>query len=204
MSENQNNTEKRVQASLKKKLRKKRIKRLITWAVVIVLLVVATYTYNFYKTNGHLPLIQQAKTSAVAQVSTTQEVAVREVEFSQTIDISGAVEAFQTQRVVFRSTGAVTGVFVKEGDRVEKGQLLATIDDTSQAYSLANIESQIEEAKLQGSSSSIGVFGTSKKMAQNNLDYTRAFANFDGVVASVAVDEEIILKRNVRYGYNRS
>jgi membrane fusion protein (multidrug efflux system) len=189
MSENQNNTEKRVQASLKKKLRKKRIKRLITWAVVIVLLVVATYTYNFYKTNGHLPLIQQAKTSAVAQVSTTQEVAVREVEFSQTIDISGAVEAFQTQRVVFRSTGAVTGVFVKEGDRVEKGQLLATIDDTSQAYSLANIESQIEEAKLQGSVRQLELLEHQKKMAQNNLDYTRAFANFDGVVASVAVDE---------------
>jgi multidrug efflux pump subunit AcrA (membrane-fusion protein) len=118
-----------------------------------------------------------------------QEVAVREIEFTQTIDISGNVEAYQTQMVMFRSTGAVTGVFVEEGDSVKKDDLLATIDDTSQAYNLANIESQLEEARLQGSQRQVDLLERQRTMALNNLDYTRSYANFDGLVATVSVDE---------------
>ncbi|MDX9938452.1 MAG: efflux RND transporter periplasmic adaptor subunit [Sphaerochaetaceae bacterium] len=183
-----NHTEERVRASLKKKLRKKRIKRLVTWLVILLIVLIGIYSYRYYKTNGRLPLVGAESAAAAPNTSALQEVAVREVEFSQTIDISGNVEAFQTQRVVFRSTGAVTGVFVKEGDRVTKGDLLATIDDTSQSYTLANIESQIEEAKLQGSVRQVELLERQHKMALNNLDYTKAYANFDGVVASVNVD----------------
>lgn len=183
-----NHTEERVRASLKKKLRKKRIKRLVTWLVILLIVLIGVYSYRYYKTNGRLPLVGAESAAAAPNTSALQEVAVREVEFSQTIDISGNVEAFQTQRVVFRSTGAVTGVFVKEGDRVTKGDLLATIDDTSQSYTLANIESQIEEAKLQGSVRQVELLERQHKMALNNLDYTKAYANFDGVVASVNVD----------------
>jgi len=183
-----NHTEERVRASLKKKLRKKRIKRLVTWLVILLIVLIGVYSYRYYKTNGRLPLVGAESAAAAPNTSALQEVAVREVEFSQTIDISGNVEAFQTQRVVFRSTGAVTGVFVKEGDRVTKGDLLATIDDTSQSYTLANIEAQIEEAKLQGSVRQVELLERQHKMALNNLDYTKAYANFDGVVASVNVD----------------
>lgn len=183
-----NHTEERVRASLKKKLRKKRVKRLVTWLVILLIVLIGIYSYRYYKTNGRLPLVGGGAAAAAPNTSALQEVAVREVEFSQTIDISGNVEAFQTQRVVFRSTGAVTGVFVKEGDRVTKGDLLATIDDTSQSYTLANIESQIEEAKLQGSVRQVELLERQHKMALNNLDYTKAYANFDGVVASVNVD----------------
>ncbi|MFA7642992.1 MAG: biotin/lipoyl-binding protein, partial [Sphaerochaetaceae bacterium] len=160
-----NHTEERVRASLKKKLRKKRIKRLVTWLVILLIVLIGIYSYRYYKTNGRLPLVGAESAAAAPNTSALQEVAVREVEFSQTIDISGNVEAFQTQRVVFRSTGAVTGVFVKEGDRVTKGDLLATIDDTSQSYTLANIESQIEEAKLQGSVRQVELLERQHKMA---------------------------------------
>ena len=182
-------TEDRVRANLKKKLRKKRIKRLITWAVVIVILGIAVFAYQFYKTNGRMPFGSADKAVTEQSATATQETTVREIEFSQTIDISGNVEAFETQKVVFRSTGAVTGVFVQEGMQVKQGDLLATIDDTSQSYTLANIESQIEEARLQGSVRQLELLEMQKTMAVNNLDYTKAYANFDGVVASVSVDE---------------
>ncbi|MFA5513680.1 MAG: efflux RND transporter periplasmic adaptor subunit, partial [Sphaerochaetaceae bacterium] len=74
------------------------------------------------------------------------------------------------------------------GDRVKVGDLLATIDDTNQSYTLANIESQIEEATLQGSQRQLELLKMQRKMAENNLEYTKAYANFDGVVASVNVD----------------
>ena len=184
-----NNTEDRVRANLKKKLRKKRIKRLITWIVVIIILGIGIYSYQFYKTNGHMPFASAEKIAAEQAATTVHETTVQEIEFSQTIDISGNVEAYETQTVVFRSTGAATGVFVEEGMQVKKGDLLATIDDTTQSYTLANIESQIEEATLQGSLRQLELLEMQRTMAVNNLDYTKAYANFDGVVASVAVDE---------------
>src|SRR5690554_5151704 len=128
-----NHAEDRVRASLKKKLRKKRIKRIVTWIVVLALVLVGVYSYQFYKANGRLPFANAERLAQAAEAAAAlQEIPVREIEFTQTIDISGNVEAFQTQMVMFRSTGAVTGVFVEEGDAVEKGELLATIDDTSQ------------------------------------------------------------------------
>lgn len=185
-----NQTEERVRSSLKKKLRKRRIKRLVTWIIVLAIIAFGVYTYQFYKANGHLPFADAEKLAQAAAATTTlQETTVREIEFTQTIDISGNVEAYETQMVMFRSTGAVTGVYVAEGDMVKKGDLLATIDDTTQAYNLANIESQIEEAKLQGSQRQVELLERQRTMALNNLDYTRTYANFDGVVATVSVDE---------------
>lgn len=190
MGDKQNNTEERLRVSLKKRLRRKRTKKVITWIIILIILGGGYYLYKYYEENQRLPFgpEREGRSPLISQ-SAAQEVRVREIEYSKTIDISGHVEAYQTQRVVFRSTGAVTGVFVKEGDFVKEGTLLATIDDTSQSYNLANIESQIEEAKLRGSVRALGLLEMQLKMAQNNLDYTKAYANFDGVVASVNVDE---------------
>lgn len=182
------NTEDRVRASLKKKLRRRRIKRVITWVIILLLVAVGVYTFQTYKQTGQLPFTAAADITGQEAVA-MQEVAVREIEFTQTIDISGNVEAFETQMVMFRSTGAVTGVFVEEGDEVKEGDLLATIDDTAQAYDLADIESRIEEAELEGSVRQLELLERQKAMALNNLDYTRSYANFDGVVAAVSVDE---------------
>lgn len=187
MSEKLHNTEERARASLKKKLRRRRVKRFFIWIIVLIILGVGVYSYQFYKENGHLPFMSSKAIEST--VSSLSEVTVEEIEYSQTIDIGGNVESFQIQQVVFRSTGAVTGIYVKEGDRVEKGDLLATIDDTSQAYSLANIDSQIEEATIQGSKRQLELLERQRAMALNNLDYTKAYANFDGVVALVNVNE---------------
>lgn len=184
----QNNTEERVRSNLKKKLRKKRIKRIITYVVVLLIILGAVFLYQYYKTNGRLPFAG-AQSAAALAAALPQTTTVREIQYTQTIDISGNVEAYETQEVMFRATGAVTGVFVEEGDSVTKGQLLATVDDTSQKYRISNIESQIEQAKLEGSPRQLELLELQLQVEQNSLDYTRAYANFDGVVATVSIDE---------------
>jgi membrane fusion protein, multidrug efflux system len=186
--ETSRNPEEQVRANLKKKLLKRRIKKAIGWVIFLIVIALAVFSYQYYKTNGRLPFIGTSEAASTAAATGPVEVLVRELQYSQVIDISGSVEAYQTQRVVFRSTGAVTGVFVKEGDLVTKGQLLATIDDTSQSYNLSNIESQIEQAKLEGSVRQLQLLEMQLTMARNNLEYTKAYANFDGVVASVMVN----------------
>lgn len=181
------NTEKQVRSALKKKLRRRRIKRLINYLIIIAIILVVAYGYRYYKEHGRLPFSREA--AVTVESSRVSEVKVTETSYSQVIDLSGSVEAYQTQTVVFRSTGAVTGVYAKEGDSVKEGDLLATIDDTSQMYNVANYESRIEEARLSGSKRELELLEMQLSMAKNNLDYTKAYANFDGLVASVNINK---------------
>ena len=119
--------------------------------------------------------------------------AVREAEvisntYTQVIDISGYVEPYESQTMRFRSTGAVTAVYVKEGDHVKEGQLLASIDNTQQLASLHEIRDQIEEAELNGSRRDLELLRLRETAAERNLEYTDIVAPFDGEVASLDVD----------------
>ena len=109
--------------------------------------------------------------------------------YTQVIDISGYVEPYDSQTMRFRSTGAVTGVYVEEGDHITKGQLLASIDNTSQLASLQEIRDQIEEAELNGSMRDLELLRLREKNAENSFEYANIVAPFDGEVASVDVDE---------------
>ena len=122
-------------------------------------------------------------------VAAVREAVVTSNTYTQIIDISGYVEPYDSQTLRFRSTGAVTGVFVEEGDHVVKGQRLASIDNTQQLASLQEIRDQIEEAELSGSERDLRLLRLKETNAENSLEYTNIVAPFDGEVASVDVDE---------------
>lgn len=107
--------------------------------------------------------------------------------FTSNIDVSGYLEAADIQNVQFRGTGAITGVFVEAGDIVKKGQLLATIDDTSQRYSLLRAEQELEKAESTASEKELELLRLQVQTAKNNMEYTQAVANFDGVVSEVNI-----------------
>ena len=108
------------------------------------------------------------------------------------IDVSGSVEAFDTQKVQMRANGSVTEVYVKEGDRVKKGQLLATLDDSDEQYEVANIEKQLETAKLGGTTSArdIELMEMRLDSAKKRLENMKAYADFDGVVVKVDIRQD--------------
>lgn len=54
---------------------------------------------------------------------------VRTIKEITELRYSGTIEPFQTIPLSFQSTGTVDNVFVQEGDRVHKGQILATVND---------------------------------------------------------------------------
>ncbi|MHC1693115.1 MAG: efflux RND transporter periplasmic adaptor subunit [Sphaerochaetaceae bacterium] len=188
INDNIQTTEEQVRASVQRKKLKRRIKRALGYLVFLALVAAGIYTYQFYKTNNRLPFSEASQSAVVDTAKVPTETTVQEMFYSQVIDLSGYVEAYQTQTVVFRSEGAVTGVYVKEGDSVKKGDLLATIDDTSAAYTLSKVESDIETARLEGTVRQLELLEMQKITAENNLEYTKAYANFDGVVASVEVE----------------
>ena len=183
---NEMNTENQVRNQLRKKVRRKRIKRIITWVVILALVVGGFQIYSFYHANGRFPWAESK-----APVSTVKEVEAKVYEnsFSTTIDLSGHVEPADTQKVILRSTGTVTDVFVKEGDQVNQGDALIAIDNTSQQFTVAKLRADKEKAELNGSEKELELLNLQLKTALNNLDYTQAYANFDGVVAEVKVSK---------------
>ena len=174
--------EKRLRDAARARKRRKRAKSFIIW--VIVLLAIAGALYYSMVAKQRI----EAEMSALMNQVTIVSAVVEETVYTQTIDLSGYVEPIDILEAKFRSTGAVTGIYVSEGDYVKEGQLLASIDNTSQLMSLQSIENQIAEAKINGSVRQLELLEMQRKNAENNLDYTNLYANFDGVVADVGVE----------------
>ena len=66
---------------------------------------------------------------------------------SSVLDASGYVVARRQTTVSSKVTGKVLEVFVEEGMRVEEGQVVATLDDTTQQAQLAVARAQVDSAK---------------------------------------------------------
>lgn len=182
MSESERQERKLRQAQAARK-RRKRIKSLIGWLVVFF--IVALVLFWFLKMKKE----SEAQIAALQNANSNIEYTATKSRYVKSIDISGNVVAYDKQEANFRSSGAVTGVFVKVGDTVTKGQVLATIDDSSQQSNLQDIENQIAEARISGSVRQLELLELKKKNAEEQLSYTTLTANFDGIVSKVSVAE---------------
>ena len=182
-----NDNENKVLNERKRKLKRRKVRTAVILVLVAVVLFGLFECYSFYMQNGRWPWKKEAAPSLVQELTTQ----AYESRYNTQIDISGSVQAIDTQEVKIRATGAVTGVYVEEGDRVVKGQLLATVDDTDQQYTVANLEKQIEVARVSGTTSQrdIELLEMQLDSAKKKLEYTKAYANFDGVVVSVSISE---------------
>ena len=132
--------------------------------------------------------------------------------------LPGVVDAVRKAELAFRVSGVVKKLPIKEGDEVQKGQLLAELDQTDFAIQLdkddANFESA-ESAYLRGQTlvdeghiskadyeTLTATFNTAKAQlsaSKQNMKYTRLVAPFSGVVAAHHVErfEEINAKQTI-------
>jgi RND family efflux transporter MFP subunit len=67
---------------------------------------------------------------------------------SSVLDATGYVVARRKATVSSKTTGKVIDVFIEEGDRVEKGQTLAVLDDSVPRAQLALSESRLQAARV--------------------------------------------------------
>ena len=59
---------------------------------------------------------------------------VRQETYENVIEISGNISAANSQSLQAAGSGTVQAVYVKEGDRVKKGQVILELDATEQDY----------------------------------------------------------------------
>ncbi|HKG08908.1 MAG TPA: efflux RND transporter periplasmic adaptor subunit, partial [Pedobacter sp.] len=67
-----------------------------------------------------------------------------ETTFRNFVEVQGRVDAVDNVEITPQSAGAVTAVYVKVGQKVSKGQVLAQIDDKVLRQSIAQMETQLE------------------------------------------------------------
>ena len=119
----------------------------------------------------------------------------------------GVVREAGEVNVGFKTPGQISRIYVKEGDRVRKGQLIAQLDDAD--YKLGVEAAQIQFDQLRRETERLGRLHESKSLSGNDYDkalaglkqvevqlqtnrnklgYTRLYAPASGVVQSVNFD----------------
>jgi RND family efflux transporter MFP subunit len=110
------------------------------------------------------------------------------------LDASGYVVARRKATVSSKITGKVLEVFIEEGDYVEKGQVLAQLDDRSTQAELNYATAQFNEAKR--------IYGRTKELIEGNLasqaSLDAAGAQMDSLDALLAVRRQVVDDMKIR------
>ncbi len=112
-------------------------KTLTVVAVVLVILLAGGYVYS-----------RRSSRQATADVAQKYErTTVRKGDLAEVVSASGTIQPVKMARLSFKSTGWVKSVAVKEGDHVEEGQVLASLDDAQQRLALKQAEASLKAAE---------------------------------------------------------
>lgn len=135
-------------------------KRAILFGIILLLAVAGVSVYVIWA--------RQA-TAAASAVPALQTTTVRQGSLVISASGSGTLVASNERELSFATTGQVTGVFVKPGDQVEAGTLLAKIDDQQ-------AQADYQQAKLayQDLTSAAGIASAQEAVAQAQADLMSA------------------------------
>lgn len=119
---------------------------------------------------------------------------VKDTVFNHFIDIQGDVDTKENLIIHPEFSGTLTSVYVKEGQNVSKGQVLAKIDDGGLSSQLAQMQTQYELAKT--------TFERQKRLWDqkigSEIQYLQAKANMEGLESSVKQMQAQVGKSTVR------
>jgi len=121
---------------------------------------------------------------------------------SNVINASGLLSTQDEARLSFKIAGIVDRIFVKEGDHVKKGQLLATLKSTEIAAQVEQVQLAVEKSQrdyeraqhlyrdsvatleqLQNTKTGVDVARQNLRQVAFNQQYSRIYAPADGFVA---------------------
>jgi RND family efflux transporter MFP subunit len=137
---------------------------------------------------------------AISKMDVNSNFALVEVEavtdslFKHYVEIPGDVETDQNITIYPEFSGVLLDVAVDEGDRVQKGQILARIDDGGLASQLAQMEAQAALAKT--------TFERQQRLWEQNIgseiQYLEAKTNYEAIQNSVSQMKSQLAKTVVR------
>lgn len=115
-------------------------------------------------------------------------------EFKHYLELQGSVETKQNIVVMPETGGIITRIYVKEGQKVNKGQLLASIDDGGMSQQKAQLEIQSDLAKT--------TFERQKRLWDqkigSEIQYLQTKSQYEGLQKSIAQINQQLGKNSVR------
>ncbi|MDY2585934.1 efflux RND transporter periplasmic adaptor subunit [Winogradskyella aquimaris] len=115
-------------------------------------------------------------------------------EFKHYLELQGSVETKQNIVITPETGGIITNIYVKEGQNVIKGQLLASIDDGGLSQQKAQLEIQADLAKT--------TFERQKRLWDqkigSEIQYLQAKSQYEGLQKSIAQINQQLSKNSVR------
>ena len=123
----------------------------------------------------------------------------KEIEHNQ-IEISGYIEAAQTQVLEAPGEGFVEQVLVTEGDRVKKGALLFALDTDQQSYNVAQHAFAIKQEQINGASQKLSLMEQEQRLLEKQLSDRKVYAKFDGIVAALTISQGQYAKAKDTFG----
>ena len=126
---------------------------LINGALVVILAVAGGVSYL---------VIRPSSSSTPLQTTAVQQGTVL-----ATVSTSGTLEAARDLGLNFATGGKVTNIYVKVGQHVRAGQLLARVDPTSSEEALEQAQAALSSAEAQLSAAAEGETPTAKKVGSD-------------------------------------
>lgn len=155
-----------------KSLKKKRI---ILITSIIILIAIIALVFSLRAKNTGKKTVQ------------ANEYRVREETFENIIEITGNILAAASQDLTVAGSGSVTGVYVKKGDSVKKGQVIIELDASEQEYALAKHDYDMEQRRINGSRRELELMEKQRDVLVKKLEDRKILAYFDGIIAQFSV-----------------
>ncbi len=162
-------------------------KRKITIYVLIgFIIVIGSTLYYFIGINSSRSTFGKNNyLTASGQGSGLKTIKPEVVYTNETIDVSGHIQPYEYENLAFNISGKIIYLPFSQGTRVNKGTLLAKLDDTKEKYQLAEIDYEIEQTKLSGESRKLELLKLQREIYTKELADTRLYAGINGIIASV-------------------
>lgn len=157
------------------------------WKLIVIILLIAGAGVYYYKAkNKEVTVVRERITPQMVYK-------VRTGSIEKSITTEGYITPVKEQDLTFpaKSGGSVkiTGIYVKEGDRVEKGQLLMELDKTEAELRYTQRLNAYNRAKINGSQSEVAEAALDLKLAADELNNMKLTAPFAGIITNVYVEE---------------
>jgi RND family efflux transporter MFP subunit len=150
------------------------------WAIAA--LVVALLGFSVWRALSQRKTQQEAvtaqaaqRTQAVVELGSADLVPVKRIELAQGLAISGTLKALNSAFVKARVPGELQGLTVREGERVQAGQIIARIDASEYQSRVLQAQQQAQAAKAQ------------IEIARRSFDNNRSLVE-QGFISKTALD----------------
>lgn len=160
---------------------------------------ISTLETDIAKADTTFAVKEKAKLVALTTLAPTS--------FTHFIDLQGDVEAVNYSNIAPQGNGGVVrAIYVKQGDHVNKGQLLLKLDDAVQQHQLANAQTQLAYAKdlyqrrknlwdekigtevdFINAKNQVDQAEVNVKIYQEQLNWTNVYSDISGIVNYLAL-----------------